>query len=36
MINRGNGDAMEMNFDDEQQKQRWLEINPRNSRNTND
>ena len=28
IINRSNGSAMEMNFDDEEQKQRWLEINP--------
>ena len=28
IINRRNGSAMEMNFDDEQQIQRWLEINP--------
>ena len=28
IINRNNGSAMDMNFDNEQQKQRWLEINP--------
>ena len=28
IINRGNGSAMEMNFDNEEQKDRWLEINP--------
>ena len=28
IINRSNGSAMEMNFDNEEQKQRWLEINP--------
>ena len=28
IINRGNGSAMEMNFDDEEQKQRWLHLNP--------
>ena len=28
IINRNNGSAMDMNFDDEEQKQRWLEINP--------
>ena len=28
IINRSNGSAMEMNFDDEEQKQRWLHLNP--------
>tara|TARA_B100000085_G_C18475857_1_gene485110 strand:- start:843 stop:1034 length:192 start_codon:yes stop_codon:yes gene_type:complete len=28
IINRNNGSAMDMNFDNEEQKQRWLEINP--------
>ena len=28
IINRGNGSAMEMNFDNEEQKDRWLELNP--------
>ena len=28
IINRNNGSAMDMNFDNEERKQRWLEINP--------
>ena len=28
IINRNNGSAMDMNFDNEEQKQRWLDINP--------
>jgi len=28
IINRNNGSAMDMNFDNEEQKQKWLDINP--------